>query len=71
MLEKIQNNWDLILACVVGFNFLMSGLHAGLEKIKDLTTSTDVDNKAYEIIGKIISFIQKVIDLAVANKAHK
>lgn len=70
MLQELASKWDLILACVVGFNLLMMGLHAALEKIKDLTSS-DADNKLYIVVGQVIAFVQKLIDLAVGNKAHK
>jgi len=68
--EFIQSNGGLIatvVLVVVAFNAVIMGLHKGLELIKD-KTATDTDNKIYEVLGKVISVFQKIIELAAAYK---
>lgn len=64
LLEKLD-----IVAVVIGFNFLMMGLHSILGWMKD-KTATDVDNKADDMIVKILDFLKKMVDVASANKEH-
>lgn len=59
-----------IIAGVAAFNIALSGIKAGLELIKDKTQS-DLDNKAYAAIDKLISFIAKLLDLVGYNPEHK
>lgn len=70
MLGKIQENVLVIVMCLVLFNVCMMVIHAGLGAIKNYT-QTKLDNKAWMILGKFISGIQKSIDYGVANKEHK
>lgn len=58
-----------LLVYVIAVNLFLSGLAAGLNKIKDLTKS-DVDNKAFAVVSKICDYLSKVIDIASANIKH-
>lgn len=69
MLEQIQELLPVIIACVVAFNFFLSGLHKALNVIKDKTKSK-IDNKAYTIIGKISEVMQKIVDYIGMNREH-
>lgn len=69
MLEQIQELLPVIIACVVAFNFFLSGLHKALNVIKDKTKSK-IDNKAYAIIGKISEVMQKIVDYIGMNREH-
>lgn len=69
-MEWSKVNWELIVACVIGFNVMMTGIHAALEKIKDLTESK-WDNQLADYLAKFLGFLQKIIDLIMANRAHK
>lgn len=60
----------LVIVYVVSFNALLSGVYKSLSLIKD-KTKTDIDNKAYDIIGKIISGLMKAIDYMGYNIEHK
>lgn len=69
MLEQIKNSIVIIVACAVLFNICMMILHGFLGVVKNYT-ATKADNKAWKIVGKLISAMQKAIDYSVANKAH-
>lgn len=60
----------LVVMYVISFNALLSGAYKSLEIIKD-KTATQFDNKAYEVIGKIISVLMKIIDFLGYNLQHK
>lgn len=60
----------VVLMYLVAFNMLLSGLYKGLEHIKDKTES-NLDNKIYDIVGKIIKVLLKVLDYAGYNIEHK
>lgn len=59
-----------VVMVAVLLNFILSGLSKAIEVIKDKTT-TQADNKAFEIINKIAAVLQKVIDWTSANRSHK
>lgn len=69
-MEWLKGNWELVVACMIGFNLLMTGLHAALEKVKDLTESK-WDNQLADYLAKFLGFLQKIIDLIMANRANK
>jgi len=56
----------IALAFLLASNAFLSGLSKALELIKD-KTKTDVDNKAYDVVGKILGYLQVVIDLLKGN----
>jgi hypothetical protein len=60
----------LIAAYFVGFNVALTGISKGLELIKDKTSNT-ADNKLYDIICKVTSVLQKIVDAAGFNPEHK
>ena len=68
-MEQLANQWPFIVSCIIAFNLLLSGFHKALEVIKD-KTSTDLDNKLYDIVGKIAQVLQKIIDYIGMNRAH-
>ena len=59
-----------IIFILVAFNMLMGFVYFILGQIKDKTVGTG-DNKAYEWIGKIVGFVQGVIDFVQGNTKHK
>lgn len=59
-----------VTAALVSVNLLLSAVDAGLEKIKD-KTSTDLDNKVYAAVHKITSVLGSALDWFAANRAHK
>lgn len=59
-----------ILMWVIALNLGLSGISKALEKVKD-KTKTDLDNRAYATLYKIVSKLQKLIDFASANIQHK
>lgn len=69
MLEQIQNLLPVIVACVIAFNFFLSGLHKALEVIKDKTKSK-ADDKIFVIVGKIAEVTQKIVDYIGMNREH-
>lgn len=72
-MDSIIEKWPLIseiLIYIIGFNALLAGVKVALDKIKDATTSS-WDNKASELLAKVISFIQKIIDIIGFNPKHK
>jgi hypothetical protein len=58
-----------LVAILVAVNVILSGVSKLLEIIKDKTES-QVDNKAFEIIGKVSSFMQKAVDWMQGNRKH-
>lgn len=72
MQEFIQQNGGVVATTVlvlISFNFVMSGLKAALEKIKDKTAS-QVDNKIYAIITKILTISEAIVDWLSGNREH-
>lgn len=57
----------MILAVVAGFNIVLTGAKSILDAIKDKTEST-ADNKAAEILGKVIGYISGALGFLSANK---
>lgn len=68
-LLDLLKNWEAVLPFLVAFNLFMVGLHAALEKVKNLTKS-NLDNMLSGYLGKFLSFLQWLIDLLVGNKKH-
>lgn len=64
------NNMGMIAGIVVGLNILLSGISKILEMIKD-KTATQADNKAFDIINKIVHALAKVIDWVAPRTAKK
>lgn len=70
MKDFITANGGLIATVIMvlmAVNALIVGLHSALEKLKD-ATSTDVDNKVYDLTGTIATWIQKVLEIIGAYK---
>jgi hypothetical protein len=59
-----------LVSVLVAFNLILSSLSKLLDVFKD-KTKTQVDNKLYAAINKLIVFIQKVIDWMGGNREHK
>jgi hypothetical protein len=59
-----------ILLYVLAVNVLLTGIYNALEYIKD-KTKTEVDNKLYAFLGKVITIVQKLIDAVGFNPKHK
>lgn len=73
MKEFILNNGGLmatVALVVVCLNILLTSVKVVLEKVKDLTP-TDVDNKAYDALSKVMGVLSLIVDWASANKEHK
>lgn len=68
--EKFAGLIAVIIAVMVGLNMILMGAHKILGAIKDKTESK-ADDKAFEVIGKISSGAQKVIDFVSANSKHE
>ena len=64
------NSFAMIAGIVVGLNLLLSGIAKILEMIKDKTAS-QADNKAFDIINKIVHALSKVIDWVAPRTAKK
>jgi len=72
MKEFISQNGGIVPAIVLvafAFNMALSGISKALESIKDKTESK-ADDKAFEIISKIVSVLQKIVDWGSANRSH-
>lgn len=69
-MNELLDKWPLILAVVISVNLALSGAYAALGKIKDLT-ETNVDNKIWEFLGKIVDVLQKIIEFASGNPKNK
>lgn len=68
-----MNLIGMIALVVIALNAFLFGLYNTLAVIKD-KTSSDVDNKAYDIIAKVLGFLQKIIEIigpVTAAKAEK
>jgi hypothetical protein len=61
MLEKIQQSWPVILACMTALNLLLSAMSAAIEKVLAVKPS-DAGQKADSLIKKALSVLQTVID---------
>jgi hypothetical protein len=73
MKEFIAANGGLIATsalAMISINLVLSGLKAGLEKIKDKTATT-VDNKVYDIVNTVSGFLSKILDVIGYNPEHK
>jgi hypothetical protein len=71
-MQEIINKWPIISQIVIyvmAFNAFMVGLKLALDKIKD-STASNWDNKASEVIGKIVDMINYLIDIISANPKH-
>lgn len=69
-MDQMQEMMPIIIAGIIAFNLMLSGIHKGLEVLKDKTAS-NADDKAWELIGKILSVLQKIVDFVGMNRAHK
>jgi hypothetical protein len=63
---------DLLLigSYVLALNLFLGGLSKSLEVIKDKTES-NLDNKLYGYVNKLIERLQKLVDVLGANRKHK
>ncbi len=59
-----------VLPIIVLINGCLFGLYKILEAVSKYT-STDADDKAANIMGKVIGGIQKLIDVVMGNPEHK
>lgn len=55
---------------VMFVNVLLTGIYRSLEIIKDKTAS-QIDNKAYDVLGKIIAVLMKIVEMVGFNPKHK
>lgn len=72
-MEEIINKWPVIaqvLFYVATFNVLLSAVHKSLEAIKN-TTATNLDNKAADLLIKVIDWVSKILDMIGYNPQHK
>lgn len=58
-----------VIAYVVAFNLALTGIQKGLDLIKD-KTSTQLDNKAAAVLGKVVGLLSKLIDAMGFNPKH-
>jgi len=58
-----------ILGLVIAMNAGLSVLSNALGYIKDKTKS-DVDNKLFDLVGRLMGFSQKVVDFIGYNPKH-
>lgn len=56
-----------ILIVVVALNLLLSGISKALEVFKD-KTATNIDNKIFDALAKVLSVLQKIVDWGSANR---
>lgn len=70
IIEKVGGIGPSVILIAFCLNAGLSALSLILDKIKDLTTS-EVDNKAAEIIKAIVVGLQKITDFLSANISHK
>lgn len=68
--EKFAGLITVVIAVMVGFNMMLMGLHKILGAVKDKTQSK-VDDKAFEVLGKVTGVAQKAIDFISANSKHE
>jgi hypothetical protein len=69
---ELVSQWPAVaqvLTYVVAFNIMLTGLHKGLDLIKD-KTSNQVDNKVAAVLGKIVAMLSKLIDSVGFNPKH-
>lgn len=65
-----QNGFMIsVVSCMVAVNYLLTGVYNFLGWLKD-KTATDVDNQAYNKLGVLIGWIQKIIEIGQGNQAH-
>lgn len=72
-MDEILSNWPIakiVILYVIGFNVALAGIKAALDKIKDKTES-NWDNAASDLLGKIVGWVQKVLDIIGYNPEHK
>lgn len=60
----------MIIAIVLALNAFLFGAYKALEYIKDKTV-TNADNSAYDLIGKILGYIQKILEITGNNTQPK
>jgi len=63
-------DWTEIILILVCFNILLTATSKILGKIMD-KTPTDVDNKAYALLAKVLPWVQKALDMLGYNPEHK
>ena len=70
MLEILSNpDFQKIVLYVVAVNVALSGISAGLAKIKDIT-ATNLDNKIFDILNKVVGFSTAIVDFIGGNRKH-
>jgi len=69
-MDKILQNLDVVITGLLVFNVAVGAAQKVLEIIKD-KTSSEADNKAYDLIAKYAGYVQKAIDWISANRPHK
>jgi len=78
MLEIIKSIFEslfkadfaMLVVVVLALNVFLTGVRKALEIIKDKTES-DIDNKIYNILGKVTDVLLKIIDVIGSNPQHK
>jgi len=67
----LEHGWiGSMVAVLVAFNLMLSGLSKLLDLVKD-KTPTQIDNKLAAAVSKAVSFLQSAIDWLGANREHK
>jgi hypothetical protein len=68
--KLLKLDFVLIGLYVAAFNILLNGARASLALVKD-KTETDVDNKIYDFLGKVLGYLIKFLDLIGYNPNKK
>lgn len=68
MLDILNKASEILPVLLVALG-VMSGIKLALEKIKDITASK-TDDKLFELVSKVISVFQKIVDFLTANLPH-
>ncbi len=68
-MEILKNSENILLAVLV-INFLLSGISGALDLVAAKYPKSDASKASVWVHGAL-SFLQKVIDIFSANKAHK
>lgn len=70
LVKLIGFNGAAVAMWLVAFNMLLSGVYKALAAVKDHTESK-LDDKAYDIVGKIIGYVLKILDIVGYNPPNK
>lgn len=72
LIAKLLTNLDttlfVIVMVVISVNVILTAFKKVVDKFKD-TTATTLDNKASDIVGKILAAISKILEFASANSS--